>query len=154
MNFFGQFKISAVLIACFGVFLSVASAAEIKPEYTHVDLDNFITTQKPAMPGTRTILPPNDVSFVGVLMEGPKKIEVKYLFKALSIMNVSPLPKVSHRMFVASRQGKVIPVYVEDNVVEQIRKSVKVDEEAKFLAYHVYNYSKGPAVVVRGIGKL
>lgn len=140
-------------ILLFGILLSAVSAADIKPEYTHVDLDRFISIQKPAMPGTRTILPPNDISFRGILMEGPKQIKIKYLFEALQIMNVDPLPKVSHRMFISSREGKVIPVYVEDNAIEEIKKTVKVDEEALFLAYHVYNYSKGPAVVVRGVQK-
>ncbi|MCG8492380.1 MAG: hypothetical protein MI743_12250 [Sneathiellales bacterium] len=153
MQFVKRMRALGAVIALLGSISFTTNAQEITPEYTHVDLDNFIAVQKPAMPGTRTILPPNDVSFTGVLMEGPKQIKVKYLFEALSVMNVTPLPKVSHRMFISSRQGKVIPVYVEDAAVEEIQKKIKVDEEALFLAYHVYNYSKGPAVVVRGLGK-
>ena len=145
----------AVFVLCSSsAFLPVpVLAQQAAGEYRQVNLDTFIATQRPAMAGTRTILVPSNVSFTGVLMEGPKPIKVSYLFEALSIMNVDPLPKVSHRMFVASREGKVMPVYVEDKALKAIRASLKVDEEALFKGYHVYNYSKGPAVVIEGIEK-
>ena len=76
---------------------------------------------------------------------------MEYLFTALSLMQVEPLPKVSHRMFVESAEGSVIPVYVEDAVVREIKAKVAVDTQANFAGYHVYNYSKGPAIVVDSV---
>ncbi|MEM7173181.1 MAG: hypothetical protein AAF530_23660 [Pseudomonadota bacterium] len=118
---------------------------------TAVDLDNFIATQQPTMPGTRTILPPGRVSFVAVLKSQPELIKVQYLFEALAVMQIEPLPKVSHRIFVESAEGTIIPVYVEDKAVPLIKDKVATESQASFVGYHVYNYSKGPAIVVDSI---
>lgn len=58
------------------------------------------------------------------------------------------MPEVSHRMFVESKGGSIIPVYVEDMAARKISRNLRVDQVVQFYAYHVYNYSKGPAFLV------
>ncbi len=124
---------------------------DAREDYRQVNLDRFIETQRPMKPGTKTILPPRGVRFSATIKRHPEKITVKYLYTALSVMNVEPLPVVNHRMFVATDQGKVIPLYVEDRMVKAIRKHLPVERRVRFLGYHVYNYSKGPAIVISGV---
>ena len=119
--------------------------------YRLVNLDHYIETQQPAMPGTKTILPPRNVRFHAVVKRHPERITVKYLYRALSMMQVEPLPAVNYRMFVETGQGKIIPLYVEDAVVAAIRKQVPVEQGSRFRGYHVYNYAQGPAIVISGL---
>lgn len=139
---------AAVIVLTSGAYAQgrIGGAEEIQ-----VNLDTFIAEQKPAMPGTRTILPPKRVGFSARLKSHPEKIAISYLFEALSLMQVSPLPKVSHRMFLESAEGLIIPVYVEDAAVGRIRAKSLDADPAQFSGYHVYNYSKGPAIVVDGV---
>ena len=141
----------ALLVALLAAAPAAAGAGTIEGEPRNIDLDTFIETQRPMMSGTKTILAPYNVSFRAVVKRGPEKIEVRYLFEAMSLMNVEPLPRVTHRMFVESRAGAIIPVYVEDQAVAMIARDAKEGSEARLRGYHVYNYSKGPAIVVDGV---
>jgi hypothetical protein len=123
-------------------------------KYVPVDLDAYIAQQQPTSPGSRTILMPSGVEMLATVMRYPEKRAVKYLYTALEMMHVSPLPKVNHRMFIRSLEGRIIPVYVEDDSVHFIKKGLKEGEQARFRGYHVYNYSKGPALVIEGFEKL
>ncbi len=141
-----------VVLAVFCLAVGASGAARAEPiggyETEPVDLDHFINTQRPVMDGTRTILPPRRVSFAAVLKSQPEQIKVEYLFEALSLMQVNPLPKVSFRVFVESPEGSIVPMYVEDAAAAAIQSRVATDSRADFSGYHVYNYSKGPAVVI------
>lgn len=116
-----------------------------------VDIDKYIASQQPIQKGSRTILPPQFIAFSAVVKSHPETIKVRYLYTALSMMKVDPLPAVSHRMFLETAAGKIFPVYVEDNVVAAIRSNAAVDSRAAFKGYRAYNYSKGPAIVINGV---
>lgn len=116
-----------------------------------IDLDKYIEEQRPVFPGTKTVIQPRRIELTATLQEYPVKKEISYLYTALSMMHVDPMPKVNHRMFIRSTEGKIIPVYVEDDTVSSIRKNIKEGEIATFSGYHVYNYDKGPAIVVNSI---
>lgn len=145
---------AALLLAAFLLLLSAAGAAAnplFGEDYRAVDLDAFVARHKPDQPNQRIILPPRNISFRATLKRHAEKIEVSYLLAALAMMKVEPLPAVSQRLFLATPQGSIIAVYVEDAAAEAIREAVTVEGSAEFLGYHAYSYSKGPAIVVSGV---
>ena len=127
------------------------SGALAEPERKTIDLDHYIESQRPVSKGSRTIFVPKPVAFTARLKSHPETIEVAYLYEALSVSKVSPLPEVSHQMFVQSDGGQVIAVYVEDRLVDGIVDGLALEALAEFDAYHVYNYSRGPAMVVEAV---
>ena len=118
-----------------------------------VDLDSYINDQKPQEAGTRTIVRPQNILFMAKPKSRPERIEVAYLYTALSMMKVDPLPVVNHQMFVESDGGRIIAVYVEDRFIDQINAEIESEAMAEFRGYHVYNYAKGPAIVVVGVSQ-
>lgn len=125
-------------------------------EFIKIDLDKAIakTKAKSENDGRRFIFrksPP--VSLQVKLMRLPEKRKIEYLYTAMSVAGIYPLPEVSHRMFVASAGGTVIPVYVENEAAKSISLSLKVDQDVNLYAYHIYNYAKGPAYLVVGFEK-
>lgn len=112
-----------------------------------VDLDVLAKVQ-PRSEGTRDIGPLNPISFTAVIKEAPTEIATSYLAEAFGILGVSPAPKVTHRMFVETADGKVMPVYVWDQVVDNFTAG---STKHQFFGFHIYTYSKGPAIVVDGM---
>lgn len=125
-------------------------------EFIRIDLDQIIATTKAKSENDsrrfifRKSLP---VSLQVKLMRLPEKRKIEYLYTAMSVAGIDPLPKVSHRMFVASVGGTVIPVYVENEAAKSISQILKVDQAVNLYAYHIYNYAKGPAYLVVGFEK-
>lgn len=150
-----EFRISATTLSILILLLSSVgnSAAQDYSGQTHtgVNLDEYVASQRPMKEGTRTILPLDFIEFDAVVKRHPEEIKVKYLYSALSMIRVDPMPKVSHRMFVQSPDGKIIPVYVEDKAVPGIEARTTVDGEARLRGYRAYNYSKGPAIVIHDV---
>jgi hypothetical protein len=142
----------SVLLLCW-LGVSSAFAGILGLEYQEIDLDSFIVEQRPLTPGTRTILKPSGVAMLATVMSEPEKRDVKYLYTALQLMQVTPIPKVNHRMFIRTSEGQVIAVYVEDAGVDLIRRELDPGDQVRFHGYHVYNYSKGPALVIEGFSK-
>ncbi len=155
-----SFAIGLLLLALLFVFtgdgLAVEAGASLATEnvtFRDVNLDQVITHTK-RKDSSRLILKPSRPVLLRVkLMRLPEKREISYLFTALNVAGVDPLPEVSHRMFVASSGGKIIPVYVEDSAAALISQTFQVDQNVRFRAYHIYNYSKGPAYLVVGFEK-
>jgi hypothetical protein len=127
-----------------------------KDEFIPVDLDQVLakTKSKSANDGRRFIFRKTiPVSLQVKLMRLPEKRKIEYLYTAMSVAGIDPLPEVSHRMFVASASGAVIPVYVEDEAAKTISQTLKVNQDISLYAYHIYNYAKGPAYLVVGFKK-
>jgi len=120
-------------------------------EYKGVNLDEFITEQQPVSQGSKVILNPAHIKTIARLKSYPEKRQVQYLYTALSMMQVSPMPAVNHRMFIESTEGQIIPVYVEDIIAEEIQQGIKLETTVLLKGYHVYNYSKGPAIVIESV---
>lgn len=124
-------------------------AAAKQETFQQVDLDLFIEQEKlSAEKGKRMIKMARPVSFDALMKRPPEEREVSYVYTALELSGVSPLPEIHHRMFVESNGGRIIPVYVEKKAVEKIDAGLKTDEKMRFLGYHVYSYAKGPALLV------
>jgi hypothetical protein len=88
------------------------------------------------------------VSFQAKMKRYPEERSVSYVYKAMELAGVDPLPEIGHRMFLESGGGRIIPVYVEKQAVARIMQGLKEDQLARFLGYHVYSYAKGPAILV------
>ncbi|MBV1919779.1 MAG: hypothetical protein KUG73_03800, partial [Pseudomonadales bacterium] len=119
--------------------------------YKMVNLDEFILQQRPMTEGTKVILNPGHIKIAARIKRHPEKRNVEYLYGALRMMQVEPMPEVNYRMFIESDEGQIIPVYVEDAIALQISKKITLDTRVLLKGYHVYNYSKGPAIVIESV---
>ncbi|MEM7270508.1 MAG: hypothetical protein AAF401_14810 [Pseudomonadota bacterium] len=113
-----------------------------------VELDKFAEL-RPERDGTREIVRPHAIAFSAAMIQKPEPIETEYVYTALSVMEVSPMPKVGHRMFIESAGGHIMPVYVWDDAVAEI--AALNGETRVFGGHHVYTYAKGPAIIVDGV---
>ena len=134
--------------------LAGAALAAPGPSFRAVDLDEFIRTEKTRLKGHKTITLAKPVSFVARVKRHPEPREMKYVYVALELSGVDPLPEVEHRLFVESDGGRIIPVYVEKTAAARITERLKVEQRARFNGLHVYNYAKGPAILVVGFRPL
>ena len=145
-------SIASQWLACLLVAATLTLASGLAAEERNVvDLDDYVERQRPPSEGSRMIFEPRPVTFTARVKSHPERIRVEYLYEALAMTKVSPLPRVSHQMFVESAGGRVIAVYVEDRAVEGIVADFALEMQADFEAYHVYNYSRGPAMVVEAV---
>jgi hypothetical protein len=136
-----------LLLCC--MFCTNGAFAEQAEEFKKVELDQFIEQQKKTVQGKKkTITMAAPVSFSAKMKRFPEEKQMSYIYQAMEVSGVNPLPEVNHRMFIESAEGRIIPVYVEKQTVEKLQRGLKEDQKANFVGYHVYNYSKGPAVLV------
>ncbi|WP_306549287.1 hypothetical protein [Desulfobulbus sp.] len=121
-----------------------------KPEtFASVELDQFIEReQKAAEDGKKMIKMMAPVSFEAKLKRQPEEKPMEYVYTAMEMSGVKPIPEVRHRMFVESGAGRIIPVYIEANAVKKVNAGLKEEAMARFQGYHVYSYAKGPAILV------
>lgn len=119
--------------------------------FSQVDIDAYVEGQRPLKKGTTLLLQPRPVGFIASLKQYPAERQVRYLHEVLDMFPMEPRPEVRHRMFVTTPGGHIMPVYVEHSQVARIREQLKEDGEVvRFFGYHLYNYSKGPAILVTG----
>ena len=88
------------------------------------------------------------LSFEARLKRLPEERDLSYVYTALEVSGISPMPEVRHRMFIESAEGRIIPVYVEKGAAARLQSGLKLEQRARFLGYHVYTYAKGPAILV------
>ncbi|MEM9044662.1 MAG: hypothetical protein AAGC81_08190 [Pseudomonadota bacterium] len=118
---------------------------------TVVNLDRFVTETKLRKEGTREIVAPTAIAFKGTIKREPEAIKTEYVYTALTMMEVAPLPEVNHRMFVESEDGLILPVYVWDEAVAALTESGVTGEPVALTGFHIYTYSKGPAIIVDAV---
>lgn len=118
--------------------------------FATVELDRFIEQEQKAATanGKKIFRMAAPVSFDAKLKRQPEERQLEYVYTALQLAGVNPLPEVHHRMFVESVEGRIIPVYVEGNAVKKVNVGLKEEEKARFKGYHLYTYDKGPAILV------
>lgn len=146
-----QGSLGALLLAL-GMLLAAlvgpaATAAE--PQYQDIDIDDLVARARPAKKGTSAFFQPSPVRFGARIKQEPRKRDTEYLYTALSFFPLDPEPKVSHRMFLDTPGGHPLPVYVEDSLVEGL-KHLGAGTAVIVTGWHVYNYSKGPAILITG----
>lgn len=137
-----------LLFICLTILVPSAMAVQSE-EFTRIELDQFIEQQKASLMGKKKMITmAAPVNFTAKMKRFPEEKEMSYIYEAMRVSGVSPLPEVKHRMFIESNGGRILPVYVEKATVEKINQDLKEDQTANFLAYHVYTYSKGPAFLI------
>lgn len=140
-----------MLFIVFALVASVAHAGRVGEAYEPVELGKFIKQNYPHKKNGKSIVPPKNISFYGEIMQLPTKGEFSYVYVALEVMKVTPLPNVSHQMYVSDDKGNVISMYVEKHAAEVFNKYLKLGQRPQFKGYHVYNYKRGPAIIIEGI---
>ena len=115
-----------------------------------VDLDVYAAAHRPEKDGTREIIAPAPLRFAGRLRSLPERIEAEYIYTALSVMQVAPIPQINHTIFVESASGAVRAVYLRDDAVDAA-KAAGLDAPVELSGFHVYTYSRGPAIVIDGL---
>lgn len=128
---------------------AVATPA-IDPAASHkeVDLKKLVAGSRTEVPGQRIIFAPSAVKFRATLATLPAPQKADYLMAALSLMKVSNPPKVSQRIGLDYGGDKALAVYIDDSVAARLANEVKPGEARTFYAFHVYNHSRGPALLV------
>ena len=137
-----------LLLTVFGCGQFASAHAETQEGFNSIQLDSFIEQEKKAGEGKKMIKMAVPVSFEAKMKRFPEEKKMAYIYTAMEMAGVNPLPEVEHRMFVESQQGRIIPVYVEKEAVKKLKAGLKEEDSARFLAYHVYSYAKGPALLV------
>lgn len=139
---------------CIVLGLSGALAADASPanDYRTVELAKFVDQSRtPA--GQRIILRPTGVSFVATLHRLPEPQTTAYLRQVLGMMKVAEAGDVTQRIVVSFGKDRFLPVYIEAAAAKRLSQNARAGERRRFYALHVYNYSKGPALVVTTFGE-
>lgn len=122
-------------------------------DFVRVELDRFVEQEQRAArgegaAGRKLIRMAVPLSFEARLKRLPEERDLSYVYTALEVSGISPMPEVRHRMFIESAEGRIIPVYVEKGAAARLQSGLKLEQRARFLGYHVYTYAKGPAILV------
>ncbi len=122
--------------------------------YKPVVLNTFIAENKVskrmAEKKQRLMLPPSAISFEAFLMSKPKQGKFELVYEALSLWSSESddgLPNVNYSAFVGYKEEPVIGVYVSEKAAEMLLQ-VDMTKPVTFYAIHIYNYAKGPRVVI------
>lgn len=143
-----QGSLSMILAMVALLLAHTAHSKTIDGQAERVNLDQFVEANYPSVEGTKVIVVPKNIQFRAKIKRHPEHIQARYVFKALGMMQVNPLPPISHRMFIETSNGKIFSMYVEKATAKAIEKQLAVDQWYEFQGYHVYNYAKGPAIVI------
>lgn len=125
-----------------------ASSLDPAVSYKQVDLKELVNKSRTEVPGQRIIFAPSPIKFRATLASLPSPQKADYLLAALSMMKVSNPPKVSQRIGLDYGGEKAVAAYIDDSVAERLSKDGKAGQALTFYAYHVYNYSRGPALLI------
>lgn len=130
---------------------AAANAKSPKAEYRPVELAAWVPALRSP---TRIILQPSGVSFNAELAGMPRPQKADYLQQALRTMQVSEPPQVGHAVllkFGAAAEQQLV-AYVDQHAAERMQRELRVGERREFFAFHVYNFSRGPALVITSFG--
>lgn len=157
-----MFKIILLLLLCPGfagiqtVYADDQQAGGIWQQNQHIaiDIDHYVAVKRSRTKGKTLLIQPDPISFIGSVKQHPHPRKVSYLYEALAIYPMEPLPVVAHRMFMTTPKGHIMPLYVEKAAVEKIKQQLKEDgETVRFFGYHMFSYYKGPAIMVTSFSK-
>jgi hypothetical protein len=120
-----------------------------------VDLDQYIASNQVSQniidKKQRVMLEPELISFYGVLQAPIANSKASLVIDALAVWGISPLPDVAFSTYIRTPQGQVIAVYVENTIAEHLSAHYPVESALEFQAYRLYNYAKGPRLLLVGV---
>ena len=120
----------------------------VSSPHEEVPLGPYITNFKKGYSGSITIVAPRNIYFLAKLKTYPAQKPTGYLYKALELMKVQPLPDVQQQMFIEADDGQVIAVYVDERIAAAIQQQLALEQQVRWYGYHIYNFSRGPAIVI------
>ncbi len=132
---------------------SAQAAADPLATYKAVDLKTLVGSSRTDVPGQRVIFVPSPVKFQAKLAALPAPQKTEYLKKALGMMGAGKSIQGNQRIGLDYGGEKALVAYIDDTAAAQLTKDGKVGQSLDFYAYHVYNHSRGPALVVVAIGR-
>lgn len=101
----------------------------------------------------RVMLPPSTIRFDATLMAPPKSGKFSLVYDALHLWGTGEMPEIDHSAFIGAKDGRVISVYVSKTAAQQVKKLPQT-KTSRFYAVHIYNYAKGPRLIIVGAEKL
>ena len=120
-----------------------------------VDLDQYIANNQVSQnivdKKQRVMLEPELINFHGILQAPIINSKASLVIDALAVWGISPLPEVAFSTYIRSPQGQVIAVYVENVIASHISSYYPVEAVLEFQAYRLYNYAKGPRLLLVGV---
>lgn len=129
-----------------------------------MELQALVDKEKSAYQGKIVIVLPVNLRFTGVLKALPAKKNTGYLQTAFQVLRVAPLPKVQYQAFMGApgdvdKPGDVIAIYMDNQLAEKITQRFGVsplanpliNRRAVWYGYHIYNFSRGPAIVLENV---
>jgi len=123
-----------------------------------VNLDDYIAANQVSQniidKKQRVMLEPELIHFDAVLQTQVTPSKAELVTDALAVWGVTPLPEVGFSSYIRSPQGQVIGVYVENAVAEHIRTFYTPEAPLEFQAYRLYNYAKGPRLLLVGVKRM
>lgn len=125
-----------------------AQSSDPAASYRDVDLKKLVAAARTEVPGQRIIFAPSPVRFRTTLAALPAPQKADYLVAALAMMKISNPPKVSQRIGLDYGGDKALAAYIDDAIVNRLANEAKPGQVLTFYAFHVYNHSRGPALLV------
>lgn len=128
-----------------------AAAPASVGDYTAVELATWVPVLR--TPG-RVILQPKPVSFRAEYLQGPRPQKAEYLQSALKMMQISEMPSVNQAVLLryGPAESQQLVAYIESAAAQRLRQELKPGDRRQFFGFHVYNYAKGPALVITSYG--
>lgn len=123
----------------------------INTEPEAVDLASYVKQVTSTFKGQKKLIDPKNILFLGKLKALPEQKKAGYLYSAIDMLEIRPYPHIQHQMFIEADDGEVIAVYVDIRIVKAIELMLKPGQEALWHGYHVYNYKRGPAIVIENV---
>jgi len=120
-----------------------------------VDLDNYIAknqiSQEMKDKKHRLILKPELIDFHATLQAPVKASKAELVADTLGVWGISPLPEVGYSTYLRTLKGDVVAVYVENTIAEHLMTSFTPEMIVELQAYRLYNYTKGPRLLLVGV---
>lgn len=120
-----------------------------------VDLDNYIAanqiSQEMINKKQRLILKPELIDFHAILQAPVKLTKAELVADTLGVWGISPLPEVEYSTYLRTLSGKIIAVYVENTIAKHLSTSFTPEMTIELQAYRLYNYAKGPRLLLVGV---
>lgn len=142
------------VIFLFSLNTAAQDLVDRRVAYKPVVLNTFIAENKVskqmAEKKQRLMLQPAAISFDAFLMSMPKPGKFELVYDALSLWPSEAedvLPNVNYSAFVGYKEEPVIGVYVSEKAAEMLQQ-IDMTKPVTFYAIHIYNYAKGPRVVI------
>lgn len=145
----------AMLAICVLLNLQHAYAAEPPSSVTFSEvqlkqfIDNNQLSKKMVEKKQRLMLKPSAINFAATLKAKPKPGQFTLVYEALALWGDGDMPQITHSAFIGTEDGRVLSVYVNHKAAEQLQ-ALPLDQPLNFYAIHIYNYAKGPRLIIVG----